>query len=192
MSKTIADPSNGKGKAKTITAIIGSFLGYGFISYIQAFLVTCLIGVILLGVAIYNGYYVLSYKQINHFEDISECEFLNEYKLENKTLKDRYIKDIEYTDSFVCKCEYEGIRFDFYAYECEDAQGAAEYIARGTGKKVMPELETNFLSSSNLVFSSSLIAVYGNNVYRLETGDGKDYVEIKKLLNSHFDVQLCE
>ena len=131
-----------------------------------------------------------SYKQINIFSDISECNALNALKVNDQSLVDRYIKGIPYVDSYAYKLKYNSKTFKIYAYEFENIDDAKEYYSMIWGHTSEKEVDYNMSGSS--FFTSKLIVRNGVNVYRVEAGNAFAYTDIMHHLNSVFTVQIRE
>lgn len=127
------------------------------------------------------------YTQINHFSNIELCSNLDDYIIEDKPLVDSYVKENEYISSYNYALCYNDIKFEMYAYEFKSAQVAKEYYCRIENDTVDGDID--YSGNSNL-FSSKLIVRYGTNVYRLKTGNTDKYLNIMKLLNSIFDINI--
>lgn len=128
------------------------------------------------------------YNKINHFEDISVCKSLDEYVIEEQ-VSDKYMTNIVFVDSYINVLDYKGKRFTIYAYQFENVETAKEYYSLIEGKTADGDIDYD--GHSNL-FSSNLIVRYKTNVYRIEAGGTRDYVEIMKYLNSIFTVTIRE
>ncbi len=92
-------------------------------------------------------------------------------------------------DSYVKELKYNGKRFTIYAYQFKDDETAKEYYSRVVSVTTDKDIEYWFSAGP---FSSYLIARYKTNVYRIKTGEIRNYVEIMKYLNSVFDVTIQE
>ena len=164
------------------------FNKYGFAKYFIFVLLICFFVLYFSINIVTNVISFTNYKQINHFNNISECYFLDEFIVENKTIQDKYIEGKTFTKSYIYKCRYNNIDFDIYAYEFSDIKTAKDYYSLVTGKKSC-DGEFDYVSGSNLI-TSRLIARYNHNVYRIKTGTSKDFIEVMKLLNNNFCVEI--
>ena len=126
------------------------------------------------------------YNKINHFDNIEVCKTFDEYIVEEK-ISDKYIINIDYIDSYVHVLNYEGKQFFLYAYQFENIDAAKRYYSLIEGNTADGDIDYD---SNSSLFSSNLIARYKTNVYRIETGGTRDFVEIMKYLNSVFTVNI--
>ena len=157
----------------------------------SAIIVGCATGILALIILIstFAVYFVadIRYTTINHFEDIGVCSQLDEFKVSNDALADKYIGDAEYIDSYNYKLCYDKAEFMMYAYEFDNTENAKKYYSQVEGKTVDGDIDYNGRSG---LFSSELIVRYNNNVYRIETGNTLDCIKAKKCLNSVFTVEI--
>ena len=160
-------------KSAIIIGLIGGFI----------FILLIVIGMISSFIS-YNNY-----TKINHFDDISECLALDDFKVNGDNLVDNYISDINYIDSYVYKLNCNNTLFEMYAYEFDSIDTAKKYYLQIEGKTVDGNIDYNGNSS---LFSSSLIVRYNTNIYRIKTGGTNDYVEVMHCLNSIFTVNIRE
>lgn len=108
-----------------------------------------------------------------------------------KQIKDKYITDIDFVDSYVKELKYKGKRFTIYAYQFKDDETAKEYYSRVVGRANTSDIDCDQHTG---LFSSRFISRYKTNVYRIKVkaGGTLNYLEIMKYLNSVFDVTIRE
>lgn len=131
-----------------------------------------------------------TYKKINIFSEISECNVLDDLKVNDKSLVDRYIEDISYEDSYVYELKYDSNSFEIYAYEFKSVDDAKKYYSKVWGHTSEKEYDYNMAGGS--FFTSELIVRNSVNVYRIEAGNAFAYTDIMQYLNSIFTVQVSE
>ena len=153
-------------------------------------IVSTVVGIICLFYIVMIVNFVISskYSKINHFDNIDVCKTFDEYIVEEQTF-DEYITNIPFVDSYVHVLNYEGKRFSLYAYQFESVAIAKKYYSLIEGKTVDGDIDYD---SNSSLFSSNLITRYKTNIYRIETGGNRDYVDIMKYLNSVFTVNIRE
>ena len=117
--------------------------------------------------------------EIFFFDDLDSFSELNEYVVDDLNEKnDKYLKDIEFDNSYLKKISYNKKEYYVYAYVFYDIEDAKQYFKNATGKT--SNEKWNFSSSSNIIFASNYISFYENCVFRIE---GKNYFEFQKMLN---------
>lgn len=115
------------------------------------------------------------------------CYNLNQYIANQKQPDDKYLSTDDYISCYVHYLCYNGTNFRLYAYEFKSDNDAKNYFCQVKGNTVDGNFDYRGNTNS---FSSKLIVRNGENVYRFETGNTHDYVTVKKLLNSVFDVNI--
>ena len=153
--------------------IVGIIAGAIFVAYIIASMIV-------------NSVIASKYDKIHHFEDISVCSAFDQYVVDAK-VSDKYIKYIEFVDSYVRKLNYEGREFTLYAYEFENADFSKQYWYNVKGQSI--EQDIYYRSSTN-TFGSELTVVYNNSAYRIKAGSTQEFIEVKKLINSVFTIEI--
>ncbi len=156
-----------------------------------AILSGCVVGLLFFVVIMtaFIAFFVLDsqYTEINHFDDISVCSQLDEFRVSKNVLIDKYIEDVEYMDSYAYKLNYDSTEFELYAYKFDSCETAKEYYLQVEGKTVDGNIDYRGRSG---LFSSKLTVRYNNNVYRIETGNTLDYIKVRRFLNSVFTINI--
>ncbi len=152
-------------------------------------LISLLFVLIILIVGIISFVKYGSYNQKNIFSDISECYALDDLKVDDKPLVDKYIRDLPYINSYTYKLNYDSHVFKIYAYEFENMEDAKKYYLAVKGHTAEREYEYNM---SGGTFGTELIVRNGANIYRIDAGGAFAYTDIMRHLNSIFTVIIHE
>ncbi len=131
-----------------------------------------------------------SYKQVNIFADIHECEKLENMVDDTQVPTDRHLKDSSYENAFAHEMKCDNKKFTIYAYEFEDVESAVSYYAAVV--RYTPKIHVNYTISTNLFVSSKMIVMCNENVYRIECGNVWDLIHIRRCLDSVFTINIQE
>ena len=132
----------------------------------------------------------IDHKTFKIFSDIAEFEEVikaNNFE-ELPAGKDKYIKELVYTEKAEHKIKADKKTYEIFAYVFADDDGAREYFKNATGQK--KDKKSSFSLSGNFYFNTKLIIYQNNKAYLVK---GRSYWTFKKfveLLNSELQEPL--
>ena len=127
------------------------------------------------------------------FENISECENIEEYKSDDAVVTiydiptdDKNLDDLEYDSFYAASYESDELDFEIFAYEFVDSDSAKEYFSKKTG--IESVYSTMFLTSGGMT-KYDIIVIDESRAYYAETSK-EDEEDMNQLLSRVFSKKL--
>lgn len=128
---------------------------------------------------------------VRMFEHIEELEKLEPYVTKELTIgDDRYVRNLDIVDSYLCKVEYNDCTYEVYAYVFKDMDTSKKYFRNIQGGTT--EDNASYSASTDWLSYTEYVA-YRYNCAILVNGKGYDScVEFINWLNADFSKGLFE
>lgn len=122
---------------------------------------------------------------IKYFSDIEQFSVMDEYVIKDLSPDDdKYLKDIPYAESYTKQLEFEGKKYQVYAYVFENDEDSQKYYGLCTSYKTNQRRTYNFHTTT---YSKSYgIVLYDKCVYRFYGGKHDAFVEAYNYLTESF------
>ncbi|MBQ2972148.1 MAG: hypothetical protein IJE16_06335 [Ruminococcus sp.] len=127
------------------------------------------------------------------FENISECENIEEYKSDDAVVTtydtpnaDKNFDDLEYDSFYASSYESDELDFEIFVYEFVDSDSAKEYFSKETG--IEPVYSTMFLASGGMT-KYDIIVIDESRAYYAETSK-EDEEDLNLFLSRVFSKKL--
>ena len=123
----------------------------------------------------------VEYKMFDNVEEFMFVEEIAEDILSPST--DKNIKGISFTESKEFRIKYDGAIYNIYVYVFENINATNEYYKKVTGKH--NDRAETFSSSGNYYFSTSLVVLSNNRVYRITGPGNKKFTKFIGTMNTY-------